>query len=128
MTVLGFSTPGFMEILVLGVLALLIFGPDKLPGMARNAGQMVARFKREAASTLQELKDAADIDELRGVADDLRSTGSELRATGTDLQRAGADLKASTAIGPRTPRRPPGPAPDGPDHAEVVPPFDPDAT
>lgn len=120
MTTLAFSAPGFAEILVLLVLALLIFGPDKLPGMARNAGRMVARFKEEASDTLEELKRAAEYDELRGVAEELRSTGGELRSTGTELQRAGADLRRSTALG--------GSAPPPARSTGEVPPFDPDAT
>lgn len=123
MNSVAFSTPGFMELLVLGVLALLIFGPDRLPGMARNAGRMISRFKREAADTLDELKQAADIEELRGVADELRSAGSELRSTGTDLQRAGADLKNTATLGPSRPA-----AVEGSGAEDGAPPFDPDAT
>lgn len=121
-TNLAFSTPGFWEILVLLVLALLIFGPDKLPSMARNAGRMVARFKQEATGTLDELKRAAEYDELRGVAEELRSTGGELASTGSELQRAGADLRRSTALAGPTSASP------GPDPTGEVPPFDPDAT
>lgn len=123
MTLLAFNTPGFWEILVLGVLALLIFGPDRLPGMARNAGRMVARFKREASSTLEELKRAADLDELRGVADELRSAGSDLRSTGTDLQRAGADIKRSASLSGSPPA-----VGSGDEPADPAPPYDPDAT
>lgn len=100
MTMVAFSTPGFAEFAVLGVLALLIFGPDRLPDMARNAGQMIAKFKREASVTLDELKRAADLDELRGVADELRGVGSELRSSGTDLQRVGSDLNRSLSLSP----------------------------
>lgn len=122
MILLAFSAPGFWEILVLAVLALLIFGPEKLPGMARNAGQMVARFKREASGTMEELKRAAEFDELRGVADELRSAGSDLRSTGTELQRAEADLRRTGAL-----RGPPeAPAPSA--SKAAAPPFDPDAT
>lgn len=122
MTLQAFSTPGFMEILVLVVLALFIFGPERLPGMARSAGQMIAKFKREASGTMEELKRAAELDEFRGVADELRSAGSELRSTGTDLQRTGADLTRSAARGASST------APAGSAAKTAAPPFDPDAT
>lgn len=112
---LSFSTPGFWELMTLAVLALLVFGPDKLPGMARRAGRTLARVKTEAASTLDELKRSADLDELRDIADDLRSTGSELERTA-----ASANPVAST-------KRPAG-SRERTRQADTPPPFDPDAT
>ncbi|HWH30550.1 MAG TPA: twin-arginine translocase TatA/TatE family subunit, partial [Mycobacteriales bacterium] len=53
--VLALSAPGFWEWVFLAVLALLVFGPERLPKMAQSAGEMIARFKREAAGTLDEL-------------------------------------------------------------------------
>jgi TatA/E family protein of Tat protein translocase len=54
------SAPGFWEIATLAVIAMLVFGPDKLPGMARTVGKTLGQFKREARSTMDELKRAAD--------------------------------------------------------------------
>jgi TatA/E family protein of Tat protein translocase len=42
---------GFQELIVLFVVALLVFGPDKLPGMARSLGKAVTAF-RKASSEL----------------------------------------------------------------------------
>ena len=36
---------GLGEILVLGLLALLVFGPDRLPGAASSAGKFVAKAR-----------------------------------------------------------------------------------
>jgi sec-independent protein translocase protein TatB len=36
----------FPELLVLGTVALLVLGPDKLPGMLRTMGQWVAKLRR----------------------------------------------------------------------------------
>ena len=73
------NAPGFWELAFLAMLALLIFGPDRLPKLARNAGEMIGRFKREASSTLNELKSAADMQEITSVARELRGTTDELR-------------------------------------------------
>lgn len=88
------SMPGFWEFAALGVLALLIFGPDKLPGMARTLGRTISQFRREAQGALDELKRAADIEELRKV-------GEELKATATDFEREAAEAGAAA-------NRPPG--------------------
>lgn len=110
------SSPGFWEILFLLMLGLLIFGPERLPKMARSAGEMIAKFKAEAAGTLDELKAAADLEELSDVARDLRDTTSDLKRsvdlTGPLASAAGAS-KSRTA----TPSV----------SADIAAPFDPDA-
>lgn len=128
MSQLALSTPGFPEIVTLAVLALLIFGPDRLPGMARNAGRMIARFKSEASSTLDELKRAAEIDELRGVADELRSTGRELSTTGRDLRSTGSEVAQAATLTTGAGARDRNAADRSASSPEVPPPFDPDAT
>lgn len=40
---------GPLEIMVVGVLALIVFGPNKLPEMARTLGQGLAQLKRMAS-------------------------------------------------------------------------------
>jgi TatA/E family protein of Tat protein translocase len=37
---------GFQEILVLGVIALLVFGPDKLPDLGKRLGRAMREFRR----------------------------------------------------------------------------------
>ena len=94
------NAPGFFEWLFLGVLALLIFGPERLPKMAYTAGQMIAKFKREAAGTLDELKAAAELEEFSDVAKDLRATGADLRRDFDDLNDSIAPkpLKGQSAV------------------------------
>ena len=40
---------GPLEILIVAVLALLVFGPEKLPEMGRSIGKGLAQFKRMAS-------------------------------------------------------------------------------
>lgn len=73
---------GFPELVVIVVVALLVFGPDRLPELARNLGDAVARFRRETNRSVGELKKAADIGdldrELRGLSRDLRDVRSSV--------------------------------------------------
>jgi sec-independent protein translocase protein TatB len=113
------SWPGFWEMVFLGILALLIFGPERLPKMAQTAGEMIAKFKREAAGTLDELKAAAELDEFTGVAKELRDTTDDLRRT--------VDIRSDLAADP-PPVKPQSAVMAG--TADTVrttpPPFDPD--
>ena len=43
---------GFSELLLFGVIALIVLGPEKLPQAARTAGQWYAKIRR-TVSTLQ---------------------------------------------------------------------------
>lgn len=58
---------GWAEILVIGVVGMLVFGPDKLPGMARQAGQFVRTVKQMADNAKNDLgremgQDFSDVD------------------------------------------------------------------
>lgn len=105
---------GFGELAFLVVLALLVFGPDKLPGIANTVGKAIGAVRREASGTLDELKRAAELDEFRGVADELRGTRDDLRR---GLSSRGAAFPASAATARAQSAAVAGPAP-----------FDPDAT
>ena len=55
---------GFTEILVILVVALLVFGPDKLPELARGLGRGLAEFRR-ASNDLRRSVMEATSDEPR---------------------------------------------------------------
>jgi sec-independent protein translocase protein TatB len=79
---------GFWEMFMLAVLALLIFGPERLPGIARSVGQTIGRIRREATSTFEALRDEAELTELRDFNTELKRERDELRTlTRTDLSR-----------------------------------------
>lgn len=40
---------GFWELMIIGVVALLVIGPERLPSLARKAGYWVARIRRFVA-------------------------------------------------------------------------------
>jgi len=51
---------GFPEMLVIAVVALLVFGPRRLPDMARQAGKALKEFKRVTGDLTDELKSGLD--------------------------------------------------------------------
>jgi sec-independent protein translocase protein TatA len=52
---------GFGEIVLILLLALIIFGPRRLPEMGRTIGRSMREFRRAAADLRQEL----EVDEVR---------------------------------------------------------------
>ncbi|MGH2699310.1 MAG: Sec-independent protein translocase protein TatB [Actinomycetota bacterium] len=64
---------GPMEILVVGVLALIVFGPDKLPEIARTVGGFIKQMRAMADDVKQEfsdfdVEDEPDDEELAAIA------------------------------------------------------------
>jgi len=67
-----FSVP---DILVLGVLGLLLFGPDRLPKVMRQAGRFMRDVQNTSHSFIAEMERAADAHEPPG-APPWREAGS----------------------------------------------------
>jgi sec-independent protein translocase protein TatB len=103
--------PGGQELLVIVLVALLVFGPDRLPEIARTVGRFVARFRSEAQRNVDELKRAVDLEdlerevkglsqEMRGVRDDVTGRAKPRRAPAgppvrADDQPPPVDLEAT---------------------------------
>ena len=66
---------GFMEIFVIGALALIVVGPKELPGLLRSAGQMAAKVKSMAREFQRSMEDAAREADLDSVAKAVKSGG-----------------------------------------------------
>ena len=56
---------GFSEICMVGLVALLVIGPEKLPKVAKMAGFWIAKSKRMMAAVKQEIHEEFQAEELR---------------------------------------------------------------
>ncbi|MGV6476157.1 Sec-independent protein translocase protein TatB [Azotobacter vinelandii] len=56
---------GFSELLLVGLVALLVLGPDRLPGAARTAGLWVGRLRRSFNTLKSEVEREIGADEIR---------------------------------------------------------------
>jgi sec-independent protein translocase protein TatB len=56
---------GFWEIAVIGVIALLVVGPERLPAVARNVGRWVGRIRRYVSHVRQDIEREINADEVR---------------------------------------------------------------
>ncbi|MFB8830905.1 Sec-independent protein translocase protein TatB [Azotobacter sp. CWF10] len=56
---------GFSELLLVGLVALLVLGPERLPGAARTAGLWIGRLKRSFSAIRTEVEREIGADEIR---------------------------------------------------------------
>jgi sec-independent protein translocase protein TatB len=86
---------GFSELLVIGVVALIVIGPEKLPRMARTVGVLAGRLQRYVADVKADINREIELEELRKMRDSMQqaasdfqsSVQSELNKTETDLNK-----------------------------------------
>lgn len=73
----------FGEFLLIGIVALVVLGPERLPAVARTVGALVARAQRFAASVksdIQQQTDLAGLSSLSSLKQEVQSTAYALRA------------------------------------------------
>ena len=92
---------GWQEILVIVVVGLIVFGPDRLPGMVRKGAQWLARFRAQASEAVDELRRAADIADIE----------EEVKAGSADMRRMRDVVTTPTGAGHAGPRRADSPPP-----------------
>ena len=80
---------GGMEYVIIAVVALLVVGPERLPGMLRKLGQMVAKARNmanEFRSSFDEMARQSELDDLRKEVDALRRGQSNMMPLGADAE------------------------------------------
>ncbi len=70
---------GFLELLVVGIIALLIVGPERLPEVAAKAGKFIGKMKAFVATTREDIEKEIRSDELKSMLNKQKDEISELR-------------------------------------------------
>jgi sec-independent protein translocase protein TatA len=64
-----FGSIGMPELIIIFVIALIIFGPRKLPELGRSLGKSLAEFKRASNELKNTLEEEIRLDEQRSAMD-----------------------------------------------------------
>ncbi len=72
-----FGSIGGPEILLIFILALLLFGPRKLPEIGRALGKTVAEFRKATAEFRSTLEREVEMEKLKETGGALKSAGAE---------------------------------------------------
>ena len=75
---------GFSELLVIGVVALIVIGPEKLPRVARTVGVLAGRLQRYVSDVKADINREIELEELRKMRDSMQQAASEFRVVGAE--------------------------------------------
>jgi sec-independent protein translocase protein TatB len=78
---------GFTELMLIGIVALVVIGPERLPGVARTAGKYVGRLKRFMTTVKADVEQELRADELRQILSDQQSELDSLKDSITEAGR-----------------------------------------
>ena len=72
---------GVTKIAIIGGIALIVIGPEKLPGLARTFGTMLGRARRYVADVKEEVNRSMDLDELRKAQASLQDAAQAVQSS-----------------------------------------------
>jgi len=71
----------FTEMLVIGVIALVVIGPERLPKVARTIGHLVGRAQRYVSDVKTDIQREVELDELRKLKDQMQDAAQSVKSS-----------------------------------------------
>ncbi len=65
---------GFSELVVIGIVALVVIGPERLPKVARTAGLLLGRMQRYVGDVKADISREMQLDELKKLQSDVQES------------------------------------------------------
>ena len=69
---------GISKMALIGAVALIVIGPEKLPRVARTAGALLGRAQRYVADVKSEVNRAIELEELKKMKESVEQAGREV--------------------------------------------------
>jgi len=103
----------FTELMIIGAVALVVIGPERLPRVARTAGHILGRFQRYVAQVKSDISREMELAELKKlqtsvqdaardleqtVKSEMNSAEQELRSAESELRKAEEEIRRSAEI------------------------------
>jgi len=111
---------GFDKIALIGAVALIVIGPEKLPRVARTMGHLLGKAQRYVADVKAEVNRSIELDELKKMKtqfeDAARNVQQEVSSAGSAFENSWRDATAglTNGFGAATPETTPSIAGDLP--------------
>jgi sec-independent protein translocase protein TatB len=95
---------GFFELVVVGVVALVVLGPDKLPGAIRTAALWIGRLRRSFNAIKQDIEREVGADEIRRqlrneeIMEKFRNAQTQIKNTIKDVEKGTEEFKKNVEL------------------------------
>ncbi|MEY3124178.1 MAG: hypothetical protein RLZZ573_698 [Pseudomonadota bacterium] len=90
---------GVTKLAIIGAIALVVIGPEKLPGLAKTVGTLLGRARRYVADVKAEVNRSMELDELKKMRDTMetaaRDVENSIQTSATDFEK---DWSSATAL------------------------------
>jgi sec-independent protein translocase protein TatB len=99
---------GFSELLVIGLVALIVIGPERLPRVARTLGHLAGRLQRYVADVKADISREVELEELRKMKDGVQQAASGIEeSVQSEISRTENDLNAAAgSVAEESPKLP----------------------
>ncbi len=103
---------GFSELVVIGLVALIVIGPERLPRVARTIGHLAGRLQRYVSDVKADINREVELEELRKMKDSVQETATGIQTSlQSELNKAETELNAAAESAAATaPAATPAPA------------------
>jgi sec-independent protein translocase protein TatB len=89
---------GFSELMVIGLVALIVIGPERLPRVARTVGHLAGRLQRYVSDVKADISREMELDELRKMRDEMQQAASEMESSvRKEMSQAEKELNETVA-------------------------------
>ena len=72
---------GFSELMVIGLIALVVLGPERLPRVARQAGQWMGKLQRYVSDVKSDINRQMELEELRNLQKEVGDAARDLKSS-----------------------------------------------
>ena len=83
-----FGSLGMPELIVIFVIALIIFGPRKLPELGRSLGKSIAEFKRASNELKSTLEEEIRLEEQKQKLEEQKQESAKAAAPGPVIEES----------------------------------------
>lgn len=88
---------GFSELIVIGIVALVVIGPERLPKVARTAGHLLGRLQRYVNDVKADINREMQLDELRKLQSEMQESARSLEnSLNSEIQSIGKVTEPTT--------------------------------
>ena len=85
---------GISKLAMIGAVALIVIGPEKLPRVARTVGTLIGKAQRYVSDVKAEVSRSMELDELKKMKDSVESAAKDVQQS---VQSNAADFEKSWA-------------------------------